>query len=222
MEKLKKKKYPTNYIVASESMKKTYLIGSFLLMFVLCLNIGLAQKACVYLFYGATCPHCAQERPFLRELMNKYPIELHEFEVYFNKTNAELWNQISSKYGTEPSGVPMTFIGDKVFIGFAYGDTEFFDPRYNAYVGYSGVIEKTIKEYVERGGIGCPDERRLNSSQEVSSGSISKISEIPVSSPNPNKNSSNFYIGILVSLLILTGLVMILTKIIKIKIKVRS
>ena len=75
-------------------MKEVNLIASFLIGLVLLIGFALAQKVCIYLFYGATCPHCAQERPFLRELMKKYPIELHEFEVYFNETNVEILSLI--------------------------------------------------------------------------------------------------------------------------------
>jgi thiol-disulfide isomerase/thioredoxin len=114
------------------------------------------KTICIYFFYGETCPHCAQEKPFLQEMVKKYPeIELHSFEVYFNKENQKLWENISKAYGTVASGVPMTFIGDKVFIGFAEGDSKIYDPRYKAYVGYSGVIEETIKEYVNSG-TECP------------------------------------------------------------------
>jgi len=109
------------------------------------------------LFYSSGCPHCAQERPFLQQLLQKYPIDLHEFEVG-NPDNSNLWYQICDKYNTQPVGVPMTFIGDKVFVGFAYGDQEIFNSQYNAFIGYSSVIEKAIKEYVEKGGVGCPSE----------------------------------------------------------------
>jgi glutaredoxin len=199
------KKFLINCIAAKKIIK-VYLIGNFLFWLLLCLDISIAQKVCVYFFYGATCPHCAEEKSFLTELGKKYPIELHEFEVYFNQTNVKIWNEISSKYKTEPIGVPMSFIGDKVFIGFVHGNVEIFDSKYNAYIGYDGIIEKTIKEYVEKGGIDCPNKIELNISKES----------------NLNKSSSNFYISILISFLILFVLVFSLMKIFKIKIKVKT
>ena len=142
-------------------MKKTTMISLFLLLYAfISLNISFAienNTVCIHFFYSSGCPHCAQEKPFLHQLAQKYPIELHEFEVGDPK-NTELWRQISDKYKTQPVGVPMTFIGDKVFIGFAYGDQEIFNSRLNAYVGYSNIIEKTIKEYAEKGGVVCPSE----------------------------------------------------------------
>ncbi|MEM5793963.1 MAG: thioredoxin family protein [Candidatus Aenigmatarchaeota archaeon] len=77
-------------------------------------------KICVYFFWGQGCPHCAEEKPFLEELKKKYPnLEIYDFEVYYHPENVELWEQVCEKCNTQPSGVPMTFIGDKVFIGFA-------------------------------------------------------------------------------------------------------
>ncbi|MEM5811954.1 MAG: hypothetical protein QXG91_04440 [Candidatus Aenigmatarchaeota archaeon] len=76
-------------------------------------------KICVYLFWGQGCPYCAKEKVFLEKLVKKYQnLEIHDFEVYYNFTNAELWKLICKKYKTQPSAVPMTFIGNKVFIGF--------------------------------------------------------------------------------------------------------
>ncbi len=76
-------------------------------------------KICMYFFWGQGCPHCAEEKPFLEELKKKYPnLEIHEFEVYYHPENAEFLKQVCEKYNTQPSGVPMTFVGDKAFIGF--------------------------------------------------------------------------------------------------------
>jgi len=141
-------------------MKKT-MISLFSLLFIfISSSISFAienNTVCVYFFYSSGCPHCAREKSFLHQLTQKYPIELHEFEVGDPK-NAELWSRISNKYKTQPVGVPMTFMGDKVFVGFTYGDKEVFDSRINAYFGYSDIIEKTIKEYAEKGGAVCPSE----------------------------------------------------------------
>jgi thiol-disulfide isomerase/thioredoxin len=156
-------------------MKKITLLVAFAFLIILVNNFYLAFAAenntvCVFLFYDSGCPHCAQERLFLQELKQKYPIDLHEFEVG-NPENSNLWYQICSKYKTRFGVVPITFIGDKVFVGFDYGDQEIFNPQYNAFIGYSSVIEKTIKEYVEKGGVGCPSESS-SSSMNLSSNII--------------------------------------------------
>jgi thiol-disulfide isomerase/thioredoxin len=77
-------------------------------------------KVCLYLFWGQGCPHCAEEKPFLEELKGKYPkLEVYEFEVYYNQENVKLWEEVCRKYGLQPIGVPMTFIGKKAFVGFS-------------------------------------------------------------------------------------------------------
>jgi len=135
---------------------KKLLLGFFIFMLVIPFVIS-KNTTCVYFFYGATCPHCAQEKPWLKELKGKYPeLEVHEFEVYFNETNKKIWREVCEEYNTTPMGVPMTFIGNKVFIGFAEGNSEVYDGRYGAYVGYSGFMENTIKEYIRSGGVKCP------------------------------------------------------------------
>lgn len=87
-------------------------------------------KICVYFFWGQGCPHCNEEKLFLEELKNKYPLEIHDFEVYYNKENAEFWREVCKNYNVQPLGVPMTFIGKKVFIGFARKEVEKFEIRY--------------------------------------------------------------------------------------------
>ncbi|MEM5832241.1 MAG: GAP family protein [Candidatus Aenigmatarchaeota archaeon] len=77
------------------------------------------EKICVYLFFGQDCPHCAREKIFLEKLIKKYPnLEIYYFEVYHNFSNVEFWKTVCQKYNTQPSAVPMTFIGNKVFVGF--------------------------------------------------------------------------------------------------------
>jgi len=77
-------------------------------------------KVCVYFFWGQGCPHCAEEKPFLEELKKKYPnIQVYDFEVYYSQENMNFWKEVCQKYGVQPYGVPMTFIGNKVFAGFA-------------------------------------------------------------------------------------------------------
>jgi thiol-disulfide isomerase/thioredoxin len=82
-------------------------------------------KVCLYLFWGQGCPHCAEEKPFLEELKGKYPrLEVYEFEVYYNQDNVKLWEEVCKKYGMQPVGVPMTFVGNKAFIGFSREKSE--------------------------------------------------------------------------------------------------
>ncbi|MGC9149569.1 MAG: hypothetical protein ACP5FX_00410 [Candidatus Micrarchaeia archaeon] len=93
------------------------------------LNFSSGGKVCIILFYGQGCPHCAQEREFLKTLINeeayKDKIKIIELEVYYNKTNQELYQKTARMLNLSESemGVPLTLIGKKAFLGFAYSST---------------------------------------------------------------------------------------------------
>lgn len=73
----------------------------------------------VYFFWGDGCPHCAAEKPFLEDLAQRYPqVSLQSYEVWYNDANREIFFAMAAKAGFEPQGVPVTFIGDKVWTGF--------------------------------------------------------------------------------------------------------
>ncbi len=172
------------------------------------------DEVCVYLFYGKTCPHCTEEKSFLEELKTKYPqLEVHEFEIYFNSEDRQLFERLVETYHTSSSGVPMTFIGEKAFIGFAKGNTEIYDSRSNAYVGYSGIIEKTIKDYIDEGGVDCPSTTISVTIPENST----EVSDLPVT---PILNDSNIWIILIPVVAIgIIGLLVYRFKLIKIKVE---
>jgi glutaredoxin len=135
-------------------MRKIILI---LIGILLLFSLVKAQNSvCVYFFWGRGCPHCAEEKTFFQQLKARYPqLEIHDFEVYYNSSNKELFDKVAKAYNSTPVGVPMTFIGEKVFSGFIEGNETIFDQRSNSYVGYSGAIEEVVKEYLKKG-IECP------------------------------------------------------------------
>jgi glutaredoxin len=74
-------------------------------------------------FYSATCPHCAAEKEFLKEIEIKYSeIEIKEYEVIHNTENQKILENFYEKYQV-PAGergwVPVTFTPTKYFIGFS-------------------------------------------------------------------------------------------------------
>ncbi len=83
----------------------------------------LAQEAppvVIYLFWGDGCPHCAEEKLFLEELVQHYPsVEVRSHEVWYSEENLELFTKMAAAYGFEPHGVPTTFIGDQHWEGFS-------------------------------------------------------------------------------------------------------
>jgi thioredoxin-related protein len=89
-------------------------------------NFSSEGKVCVILFYGATCPHCAQEREFWKNILSNQQfsknLKLIELEVYYNQTNQKLFLETAKKFNISENqlGVPFTIVGDKAFLGFAY------------------------------------------------------------------------------------------------------
>ncbi len=75
--------------------------------------------ACVYYFYGEECPHCANVKPFLEELEQRYPgLKIRRFEVWHDQKNAAKFQEVLTAYNVpQPWGVPTVFIGDRYLTG---------------------------------------------------------------------------------------------------------
>ncbi|RLE46052.1 hypothetical protein DRJ25_04755 [Candidatus Woesearchaeota archaeon] len=103
--------------------KRTCIIMlMFLILLFVQAGISLAQeeKINVYFFYGKGCPHCAHEKPFLEELRQVHPeIKINSYEVWYNKDNARFFKEFAKAFKTKISGVPATFIDDKVWVGYS-------------------------------------------------------------------------------------------------------
>ncbi len=77
------------------------------------------QKVIIYLFWGEGCPHCAQEKVFLQQLIQEYPqIELRTYELYYHEENRALFEEMAAAHGFEAAYVPTTFIGDQYWVGY--------------------------------------------------------------------------------------------------------
>ena len=97
------------------------------------------EPTTVYFFWGDGCPHCAEEKPFLEQMEEKYPeLEVEMFEVWNNQENGELFQKMASAYNTQARGVPATFIGD-------------FDPIVGYNESMADDIEEKISDCIENG-----------------------------------------------------------------------
>lgn len=76
------------------------------------------KKVVVYFFWGKGCPHCEEERQFLDGLKRMQSLEIKDYEVWHDKKNAGLMSAMLQAHGVKSSGVPVTFVGDKMFSGF--------------------------------------------------------------------------------------------------------
>ena len=78
------------------------------------------QPVAIYFFWGDGCPHCAQAKPFLAALAEKYPnVAVRAYEVWYVEENQLLFQQMAAAYGFEPTAVPTIFIGDRHWVGYA-------------------------------------------------------------------------------------------------------
>jgi len=97
-------------------MRKTTLA---VIVTLLLLQPVFADDIVAHFFYGDGCPHCSAEEPVLEEFEVKYPdLLVNRYETWHNKTNAELFYEISEACGTTVTGVPTLFIGEDVIVGF--------------------------------------------------------------------------------------------------------
>lgn len=95
------------------------------------------------LFYSKTCPHCKEETRWLETIGEKYPnLIIEKYDVSLNR---DIFERMCVEYDTIPTSVPMTFVDDKVFIGFTMSDGDLvYSPGHRAYIGYRNQIENAI------------------------------------------------------------------------------
>ena len=94
------------------------------------------DKINLYLFHGAECPHCAEEREWLDGITDEYKdyLNVYMYEVWHNNENAVMMEKVGKELGINATSVPFTIIGDKYFIGFSDAT--------------ASRIENTIDEYI--------------------------------------------------------------------------
>ena len=123
----------------------------------------------IHFFWGEGCPHCELEWAFLENLQRQHPqVELIDYEVWNHPENKARLLTIANAYGTKVVGVPATFIGDRVWVGF----TE----------RYKGEMDDKVRSCIESG---CPDPgQRLLAAK---TGEIGPSEETPLTAPPPEE-----------------------------------
>ena len=72
----------------------------------------------MFVFWGDGCPHCEEQKPFLRELEQRYPdLEIREFEIFRSNTHHPLFIALAQAHDIEPGSVPTVFIGGHAYVG---------------------------------------------------------------------------------------------------------
>lgn len=73
----------------------------------------------IYLFWRIGCPRCEREIEFLDRLAARTPsVRVHKLEVSRERSNAALMVRVAERLGVEAGSVPMTVIGDRVWVGY--------------------------------------------------------------------------------------------------------
>ncbi len=95
-----------------------------LIMLLLILSIQIASaenSSCIYFFYGDGCQHCAKVEPIIKNLesQSEYPVEVHYYKIYNNRSNMVLLNQYFDAYNVSQNerGIPAVFVSNKYLIG---------------------------------------------------------------------------------------------------------
>ncbi|MFP4345811.1 MAG: glutaredoxin family protein [Anaerolineales bacterium] len=84
------------------------------------LQQGEAEPVVLYFFWGEGCPHCAQQKPFLDELGERYPnLEVRSYEIYRVEENRELFLEMAATVGFEARAVPTTIVGERHWVGYS-------------------------------------------------------------------------------------------------------
>ena len=100
--------------------KYTFLFLIVLIVFSSAHMVNAEESACIYLFYGDGCAHCAKVDLFINQLETEYPdIAIHRFEIYNNRSNALILTDYFDAYDipNKDRGIPAIFISDKYLIG---------------------------------------------------------------------------------------------------------
>ncbi len=107
---------------ALQKISLVFLFGLILFSFI---PFSLAEdpqenEVVLHFFYGRGCSHCGKALEFLDSLDREYPsLRIETHETYFNQSERELFEQMTSAFGEEIEGVPTTFVDNKIIVGFS-------------------------------------------------------------------------------------------------------
>ena len=127
-------------------MKKTVFLFAFILL-LLPFSVS-AKEVNIYIFYGDGCPHCAALEKYIeKEYKHDEDVKTYKYEVWFDKENQEIWENVQKETGKIAKGVPYFIIGDQVLQG--YNDTSSWEEtvdesienaKINGYIDNVGVL----------------------------------------------------------------------------------
>lgn len=128
------------------------LILIFSLLSFVAPSANAADEIKLYFFYGDGCPHCAKEEIFLNHLSVKYPrLKINRYEVWHDKSNLKLLQDIGQTIGIDVSSIPVTIIGNWSIDGYLNDQTTGLAIEnqiiFYQTAEYTDVIEQIIEKY---------------------------------------------------------------------------
>lgn len=122
------------------------------------------HKVVLYFFWAEGCPHCAAAKPVVAEFQQRFPqLEVRSFEVGSDVGNRRRLAAMAAKFGFEPTGVPVFFLGSRHWVGYSQSATP-------------GVLEAAISHCVISG---CPD-AGVDDTDDQSNESTRDVVELPL------------------------------------------
>jgi thiol-disulfide isomerase/thioredoxin len=114
-------------------------------------------------FWGKGCPHCEEEKRFLRELQQRYPsVIVRDHEVWKDRQNARFYQQVLQAAQIRQSGVPGTVVGTAFFLGFNERTRD-------------GIVQAVLRCLRE----GCPD-ALASAAEQVRAPAVTASDRFPV------------------------------------------
>ena len=156
----------------------------FLLLILIPVSVHAQDKYNIYLFYGETCPHCAEEEEFLESYLGIYDnVELVRYEVWNSAENRELLVKVQDEINNHTSGVPYLVIGEKAIIGYLDGTTDKqIKKEVEKYISQKKPVD-VIKSIDEGNHIEKPEEPEKPSDNEFTLPILGKVNAKNVSLP---------------------------------------
>jgi cytochrome c biogenesis protein CcdA/glutaredoxin len=115
------------------------------------------------LFWGDGCPHCAVEKEWLEQAVQDHPgLVVTDYEVWYDEANRDLLVRTAAERGFEATGVPVTLVGDR------------------HWVGWSDAVQAQVEAEVEARLAGAAQPAAAPSSGQVSTVSVPLVGEVTV------------------------------------------
>ena len=80
------------------------------------------EEPSLHFFWARACPHCEQQKVFLKEIKTKYPdLKIYQHSLHDSESIDILKELIKKHPGSERylGSVPLTFVGEDFFVGFS-------------------------------------------------------------------------------------------------------